>query len=89
LCVVSAESFDCGEDVVGRPDPAERLRVGVVVLDECGDVGAQGGDASVDAAADPALGDEGDEPLDLVQPGGGWSGCFASQSRMSGVLWMA
>src|ERR1700726_1514133 len=38
-------------------------------FDEGSDVGAERGDAAIDAEADFALGDEGKETLDLIEPG--------------------
>ena len=40
-----------------------------MALDEIVDGGVQGVDAAVDAASDLALGEQGEEPLDLVEPG--------------------
>ena len=39
------------------------------MVDEGGDVGAQGRDAAMDAAPDLALGDQSEEALDLIEPG--------------------
>jgi len=58
--------------------------------------GVQGGDAAMDPASDLPFGKQGEEPLDLVEPGRtGWvrwtcqRGRRASQLRISGVLWVA
>ena len=67
--VVDAEPLDGGEDVVGRLGPSEGFGIGVVLIDEGGDVGFQVGDAAMDAAAYLLVGDQGEEPLDLVEPG--------------------
>ena len=40
-----------------------------MVVDECGDIGAECRDAALDPSPDPALGDEGEEALDLIEPG--------------------
>jgi hypothetical protein len=65
--IVSAEALDRGKDSVGGLGPAKGFGVGVVGLDERHDVGTQGHDAAVDSAPDLALGDEGEEALDLVE----------------------
>ena len=66
--VVYAEALDGGEDIVCRFGPSKRLWVGVVVADEGSDIGAQGGDASVDAAPDLFVSQQSKEALDLVEP---------------------
>jgi len=44
-----------------------------VALDEAVDGGVQGVDAAADAASDLSLGEQGEEPLDLIEPGRpGW-----------------
>ena len=67
--------------------------MGIVLLEEGHDVGAQGSDAAIDAPPDLALSDEGKEALDLVEPRGlRWicqRGLLRSQLRISGVLWVA
>ncbi len=35
--IVHAETLDRGQDIIGRFGPTERLWIGVVVFDECGD----------------------------------------------------
>ena len=67
--VVAAEALDAGKDVIGGFGPAERLWVGVVLVDERGDRGVERGDAAVDAAADLPLGEQREEALDLIEPG--------------------
>src|SRR6202034_940529 len=53
--------------------PPERLRVGVMLFDERGDSGLQGDDAAVNAAPDLAFGQQSEEALHLIDPGGtGW-----------------
>jgi hypothetical protein len=66
--VVSAEAFDGSEDIVCGLGPSERLWVGIVVADEGSDVGAQGIDASMDAASDLFIGQQSEEALDLIEP---------------------
>lgn len=63
-CVVLAEAFDRSQDVVGRFGPAEGLWIGIVVIDEGGDVSAQRDHAAIDSPPDPAFGDESEEALD-------------------------
>jgi hypothetical protein len=54
-----------------------------------------GCDAAIDVTPDLALGNESEEALDLVDPGGvgvRWTcqrGGLASQLRISGILWVA
>src|SRR3984957_629909 len=45
------------------------LWVAIVAFDEGSDIGSERGDATVDAAADFTLGDQGKEALDLIEPG--------------------
>ena len=65
--------MDGGEDVVGGLGPSEGLGVGIVGVD----VGVDGlfelGDGAEHAAADMPLGEQREEALDLVDPGGRWS----------------
>src|SRR6516164_5712351 len=69
LSIGSAEAFDGSEDVIGGLGPFEGLGIGVVMTDEVHDVGAQSLDAAIDAAPDLLVGDEGEEALDLIEPG--------------------
>ena len=46
----------------------------MVLLDERGDRVMQRGDAAVDAAAELPLGEQGEEALDLIEPGGAGRG---------------
>jgi len=49
---VSAEALDGSKDVIGGFGPPERFGIGVVPLDERGDVSPKGCDAAIDAAPD-------------------------------------
>src|SRR4051812_38629343 len=64
-----AEACDAGEDRIGRPGPAERLGLGVVPFD----VGQYGRiqllDRAVGAPLQLASAQQGEEPLDLLEPG--------------------
>ena len=82
--------------MVGGLSPLEGFGIGVVVLEEGPDVGAQGGDTAIDSTPDLALGDESEEALDLVEPGGAGrrevdvpARSPGKQLRISGVLWVA
>ncbi len=66
--VAEAEALDRGEDVVGGSGPAEGCRIGIVLIEEGHDVGAQGGHAAIDAPPDLTLSNEREEALDLVEP---------------------
>ena len=69
----AAEASDGGEDVVGGFGPAERLRVCVADGDVVHDGSLQGLGGPVDTAADLLLGQQAEEPFDLVDPGRrGW-----------------
>ena len=73
LSVVHAEALDRGEDVVGRFGPPERLWVGIVLFDECGDGGFQRDDAAVNSTSELAFAQQSEEAFDLVEPrGAGW-----------------
>ena len=65
-----AEAVDGGKDVVGGFGPAKGLWLGVVGVDVGVDVGFEGLGRSMDAAADLLLGEQREEALDLVDPGG-------------------
>src|SRR5215212_5988178 len=64
-----AEACDVGKNRVGRLGPAERLGLGVVPLD----VGQHGRfqllDRAVNTPPQLASAQQGEEPLDLVEPG--------------------
>ena len=64
------EALDGSEDVVGAFDPAERLRIGVVRLDVGGDGRLEFRGGAVGAAPDLVVGQQSEEALDLVDPGG-------------------
>ena len=66
--IIDAEAFDRGEDFVGGLCPSERLWIGVMLVDEGGDVGLKFGDATMDTAAYFFVGEQGEEPLDLIEP---------------------
>jgi hypothetical protein len=66
-----AEADDRGEDVVGALGPAEGLGIGVSGVDVGGDRRLKLGGGAVGAAPDLAVGEQAEEALDLVQPGGG------------------
>lgn len=68
-----AETFDGGEDVIGGLCPYEGLGSFVMCFDEGKDVVFQCGCGAVNASADAVIGDEGEEALDLIDPGcSGW-----------------
>ena len=69
-----AEALDAGEVVVGRPDPAEGFGIVVDGVDVPVDGGFKVAEGAMDAAADLFVGQLGEEPLDLVEPGGGGRG---------------
>ena len=64
-----AEAFDAGQDLVGGLDPAKRLGLGVGLLDEPADVTFEFGHGLVNATSDLLFGQQGEPPLDLVDPG--------------------
>ena len=66
--VVSAEALDGSKDVIGGFGPSEGFGIGVVSVDERGDVRPEGGDAAMDAASDFLVGEEREEALDLIEP---------------------
>ena len=63
-----AEALDGGENVVGGLGPAKGLGAGVMGVDEGANVGLKLGGRAVDPAPELALGQEGEEALDLVDP---------------------
>src|SRR5688572_19462480 len=65
-----AEAVDGGKDVVGGFGPAEGLWLGVAGVDVGVDVGFEGSGRAMDAAADLLVGEQREEALDLVDPGG-------------------
>ena len=90
-------SSDGGDDFVGIGDPLERLRLGVVIVEETIDGGLKVGDGSEDDALEAALGQDCEEALDGVEPRGRSRGeverparmMRASQRRTAGYLWAA
>jgi hypothetical protein len=73
----------CGDDFVWVGGPGEGLRLLVVVGDEAVDGGLEIGDAIEDAAFQAALGQDGEEPLDGVEPAGGGGREVERPSRMA------
>ena len=63
-------AFDGGDDFVGIGDPFEGFGIGVVVVEEAVDGGLEVGDRSEDAAFQATLGENREEALDGVEPGG-------------------
>jgi len=66
--VCEAEPLERSEDVVGGFVPWEGCRIGVVVIEEGDDVGAQASDAAIDAKPGLTLCDKGKEALDSIEP---------------------
>ena len=66
--IVTTEALDGSKDVIGGFGPSEGFGIGVVSVDERGDVRPEGGDAAMDAASDFLVGEEREEALDLVEP---------------------
>lgn len=64
-----AKAFDASEDFGSGLGPAERLGVGVVLVEKAGYGGLEFGDAAMHAAAKLAFGKQCKQALDLVQPG--------------------
>ena len=60
---------DGGDDFVGVGDPLEGFGASVVVGEEAIDGFLEVGDRSEDAALEAALGQDGEEALDGVEPG--------------------
>ena len=67
-CDAVSEALDAGQDVGGGLGPAERLGVGIGLVDERGDRIVQRGEAATDAAAELPIGQQGEEPFHLVEP---------------------
>src|SRR5258708_17296044 len=63
------KSGDFFEDRVCGCGPDERSSIGIVMSDEAVDFANEVDDGDEGAAADGALGDQGEEALDLVEPG--------------------
>ncbi len=49
--------------------PRKRLRVSVVLINEVGDIGLQSSSAAVNTAQDLLFDEQGEEALDLIEPG--------------------
>jgi len=60
---------DGGDDFVWMGDPLEGFGFGVVVFEEAVDGGLKVGDGSEDATLEAALGQDGEEALDGIEPG--------------------
>ena len=65
----AAHRLDGSEDVVGGLGPAEGLGIGVVRVDEGLDVVLELLGGAVHAAPDLLFGEQGEEALDLIEPG--------------------
>src|SRR5271165_1038056 len=74
---------DGGDDFVGIGDPLEGLGVCVVIVEEAVDRGLEVGDGSEDAALETALGQDGEEALDGVEPGGRGRGEVERPARVA------
>jgi len=83
-----AEALDGGEDVVGGLGPAERLGGGVVGVEIGVDRGFELHGGAMDAAAQGSVGEQGEEALDLVEPGRRGRGEVEGPARMPGELCM-
>ena len=64
-----AEALDGGEDVVGGFGPAEGLGMGIVRVDEGADVVFELPGGAMHAAPELLLREQGEEALDLIEPG--------------------
>ena len=64
-----AEAFDAGKDVISGFGPSERLGRSVVGLNKATDRLLEFVDRSVDTATNLLLGQQGEEALDLIDPG--------------------
>ena len=70
---MEAAALDGGEDVAGRHGLAEGLGFGVMSVDEGADSCFELGGGVMNAAAELALRPEGEEAVDLIDPGRpGW-----------------
>src|SRR5271155_2627331 len=74
---------DGGDDFVGIGDPLEGFGMGVVIVEEAVDGGLQVGHGSEDAAFEAAFGEDCEEALDGVEPGG------RGRGEVEGPAWMA
>tara|TARA_R110002111_G_scaffold41666_1_gene77136 strand:- start:23 stop:187 length:165 start_codon:yes stop_codon:yes gene_type:complete len=54
--------------MVGGLGPSEGFGISVMLIDKAGDCGMESVKATMDAAPDLALGDQGEEALDLINP---------------------
>jgi hypothetical protein len=62
------EAFDRGQNLVCGLRPFEGLRVSVVQVDECMDVGLEPPDGGVDTSLDLLSGELSEPALDLIYP---------------------
>ena len=67
---IGAISRDRLEDGIGALGPDERLGVGIVGLNESGDIGFELLDTAMDAALDLLVGEQREPAFDLIKPGG-------------------
>jgi hypothetical protein len=72
-----------GDDFVGIGDPLEGFGMGVVIVEEAIDRGLKVGHGSEDAAFEAAFGEDCEEALDGVEPGG------RGRGEVEGPAWMA
>ena len=67
---IGAISRDCLVDGIGAFGPDERLGIGIMGLNESGDVDLEFLDTAMDAALDLLVGEQPKPAFDLVKPGG-------------------
>ena len=67
---IGAISRDRLEDGISALGPDERLGIGIVGLNESGDVGLEVLDTAMDAALDLLVGEPREPAFDLIEPGG-------------------
>src|SRR5215471_5354116 len=67
---IGAISRDRLEDGISALGPDERLGLGIVGLNESGDVGLEVLDTAMDAALDLLVGEQREPAFDLIKPGG-------------------
>src|SRR5215469_4305877 len=67
---IGAISRDRLEDGIGALGPDERLGVGIMGLNESGEVGLEFLDTAMDAALDLLVGEQREPAFDLIKPGG-------------------
>ena len=81
---LGAIARDCLENGIGALGPDERLGIGIVGVNENGDVGLEFLDTAMDATLDLLVSEQREPAFDLIKPGGAGRGEVQVIARVAG-----